>query len=75
MDAAMHLLGAWHLEQPDWTGRILLPFEVQRVEFFGPTPEVGSHVVVRGHNEQESARHFRHGLEVFDADRATCGCA
>jgi malonyl CoA-acyl carrier protein transacylase len=68
MDAAMHILGAWHLEQPDWTGRILLPFEVQSVEYFGPTPEVGSHVVVRGHNEQESARHYRHGLEVFDTD-------
>ena len=67
MDAAMHILGAWHLEQPDWTGRILLPFEVQRVEYFGPTPAVGSHLLVRGHNEQESARHFRHGLEVFDA--------
>ncbi len=66
MDAAMHILGAWHLEQPDWTGRILLPFEVQKVEYFGPTPEIGSHLVVRGHNEQESARHFRHGLEVFD---------
>ena len=38
MDAAMHMLGAWHLEQPDWTGRILLPYEVQRVEFFGPSP-------------------------------------
>ncbi len=25
VDAAMHILGAWHLEQPDWTGRILLP--------------------------------------------------
>ncbi|MDY3561183.1 polyketide synthase dehydratase domain-containing protein [Gemmata sp. JC673] len=66
MDAAMHILGAWHLEQPDWTGRILLPFEVQKVEYFGPTPQVGAHVLVRGHNEQESARHFRHGLEVFD---------
>ncbi|MBP3957467.1 polyketide synthase dehydratase domain-containing protein [Gemmata sp. G18] len=66
MDAAMHILGAWHLEQPDWTGRILLPFEVQKVEYFGPTPEIGSHLVVRGHNEQESARHYRHGLEVFD---------
>lgn len=66
MDAAMHIFGAWHLEQPDWTGRILLPFEVQKIEYFGPPPEVGAHVVVRGHNEQESARHFRHGLEVFD---------
>jgi malonyl CoA-acyl carrier protein transacylase len=68
MDAAMHILGAWHLEQPDWTGRILLPFEVQAVEFFGPTPPVGSQLVVRGHNEQESARHYRHGLGVFDSE-------
>jgi hypothetical protein len=68
MDAAMHVLGAWHLEQPDWTGRILLPFEVKHVEFFGPTPDVGSHLVVRGHNEQESPRHYRHGLEVFAPD-------
>jgi hypothetical protein len=65
-DAAMHILGAWHLEQPDWTGRILLPFEVNRVEFFGPPPAAGTAFVVRGHNEQESARHYRHGLEVFD---------
>jgi malonyl CoA-acyl carrier protein transacylase len=68
IDAAMHILGAWHLEQPDWTGRILLPFEVQRIEFFGPTPTVGSQLIIRGHNEQESARHFRHGLEMLDAD-------
>ena len=67
-DAAMHILGAWHLEQPDWTGRILLPFEVTAVEFFGPATPAGSALVVRGHNEQESARHYRHGLEVFDTD-------
>jgi len=67
IDAAMHILGAWHLEQPDWTGRILLPFEVNRVEFFGPAPPAGADLVVRGHNEQESARHYRHGIEVFDA--------
>jgi len=66
IDAGMHIFGAWHLEQPDWTGRILLPFEVQRIDFYGPTPDVGSHLLVRGHNEQESARHYRHGLEVFD---------
>ncbi|MBN9121117.1 MAG: polyketide synthase dehydratase domain-containing protein, partial [Planctomycetes bacterium] len=66
LDSAMHIIGAWHLEQPDWTGRILLPFEMQRIEYFGPTPEVGTWLLTRGHNEQESARHFRHGLEVFD---------
>jgi malonyl CoA-acyl carrier protein transacylase len=67
LDSAMHIIGAWHLEQPDWTGRILLPFEVQRIDYFGPTPEVGAWLTTRAHNEQESARHFRHGLEVFDA--------
>ena len=41
---------------------------MQRIDFFGPTPAVGTQLLVRGHNEQESARHFRHGLEVFDAD-------
>ncbi len=66
MDAAMHILGAWHLEQPDWSGRILLPIGVNAVEFFGPTPAVGSTLMVRGHNEEETARQVRHGLEVFD---------
>lgn len=78
MDAAMHLLGAWHLEQPDWTGRILLPFEVQKIEFFGPSPAAGSQLFLRGHNEQESARHFRHGLEIFDGNGRLwlrCGAA
>ena len=68
IDASMHIFGAWHLEQPDWTGRILLPYEVQCLEFFGPTPGVGSQLSIRGHNEQESARHFQHGLELFTED-------
>ncbi|MBA4062289.1 MAG: beta-ketoacyl synthase [Isosphaera sp.] len=68
VDAAMHLLGAWHLEQPDWTGRILLPIGMKALEFFGPPPPVGSRCVVRGHNEEETARQARHGLEVFGPD-------
>jgi malonyl CoA-acyl carrier protein transacylase len=68
LDATMHIIGAWHLEQPDWTGRILLPYEVQQMEFFTPPPAVGTRLVIRGHNEQESARHYRHGLEVFTPD-------
>jgi malonyl CoA-acyl carrier protein transacylase len=67
-DAAMHILGAWHLEQPDWSGRILLPIGVGAVEFFGPPPEAGTTMLVRGHNEEETARQVRHGLELFDAD-------
>ena len=67
-DAAMHILGAWHLEQPDWSGRILLPFEVKAAEYFGPPPEPGTPMLVRGHNEQETARYARHGLELFTPD-------
>jgi malonyl CoA-acyl carrier protein transacylase len=66
MDAAMHIFGAWHLEQPDWTGRILLPYGVQRIDFFGPPPWVGERLTIRGHNEQASARHFQHGLELLN---------
>ena len=66
LDAAMHILGAWHLEQPDWSGRILLPIGVQSLEFFGPPPPVGSRFTSRGHNEEETARQVRHGLEVSD---------
>ncbi|QDU21055.1 acyltransferase domain-containing protein [Urbifossiella limnaea] len=68
VDAAMHILGAWHLEQPDWTGRILLPIGVRRLDFFGPPPPVGSLLLLRGHNEEETARQVRHGVELFGAD-------
>jgi malonyl CoA-acyl carrier protein transacylase len=68
VDAAMHILGAWHLEQPDWTGRILLPIGVRAVEFFGPIPPVGSTLLLRGHNEEETARQVRHGVELFGPD-------
>jgi malonyl CoA-acyl carrier protein transacylase len=68
VDAAMHILGAWHLEQPDWSGRILLPIGVANLEFFGPIPEVGSLLLLRGHNEEETARQARHGVELFAPD-------
>ncbi|MBN9523076.1 polyketide synthase dehydratase domain-containing protein [bacterium] len=68
VDAAMHVLGAWHLEQPDWTGRILLPIGVNRLDFFGPLPPVGSVLRLRGHNEEETARQVRHGVELFAPD-------
>lgn len=66
LDMGMHLLAGWHLEQPDQSGRILLPFKLDRIEFFGPTPEVGQTLVVRGRTEQETARHVRHCIEVLD---------
>lgn len=68
LDASMHILGAWHLEPADWSGRILLPIGVQAVEFFGPIPPVGSRLLVRGHTEEETARQARHGIEVIAPD-------
>ena len=67
-DAAMHLIGAWHLEQPDWSGRILLPVGLNKIEYFGPPPAPRTKMMVRGHNEEESARHAKHGMEVFHPD-------
>src|SRR5262249_30962896 len=67
-DAAMHIIGAWHLEQPDWSGRILLPMGLRPGESFGPPPRLGGHMLVRGHNEEEPARQVRHGLEAFGSD-------
>ena len=43
VDAAMHILGAWHLEQPDWTGRILLPIGVQSARVLRPAPAGRQH--------------------------------
>jgi malonyl CoA-acyl carrier protein transacylase len=67
-DVAMHLLGCWHLEQPDQTGRILLPFELGGLELYGPPPEVGTELTSRGRTEQESPRHVVHGVDVLGAD-------
>ncbi len=66
MDVVMHPLAGWHLEQPDQTGRILLPFEVQRVELFGDMLAVGDELLVRGGVTQESTRHFEHHVEAVD---------
>jgi malonyl CoA-acyl carrier protein transacylase len=64
VDVCMHILAAWHLEQPDWAGRILLPIGLKRIEFFGAPPPAGTILKVRGFNEEESARHFVHGVEA-----------
>jgi malonyl CoA-acyl carrier protein transacylase len=68
IDVAMHPLASWHLEQPDQAGRILLPFELQRIDVFGPAPQVGARFTSRGRIESSSARHFTHGVDVVGAD-------
>jgi len=66
MDMTMHVLAGWHLEQPDQAGRILLPFKLDGIEFFGPMPPPGARLIARGNTDQETPRHVRHGIEVLD---------
>lgn len=66
LDVAMHPNAAWHLEQPDQTGRIMLPFEVKSVEFFGPRPEVGTRFECHGSLDEQSPRHFTHSVVSID---------
>ncbi len=64
MDVAMHPLAGWHLEQPDQSGRILLPYELGDIRFYGPRPKVDTEMTARGRINHESARRFTHTVEV-----------
>jgi malonyl CoA-acyl carrier protein transacylase/phosphopantetheinyl transferase len=69
IDVAMHPLSAWHLEQPDQKGRLLLPCALGAIEFFGPRPAVGTRVTSRIRTEHVSARQFSHGIEMIGPGR------
>ena len=60
LDVVLHPMAGWHLEQPDQSGRILLPYEVGRMELFGDSPEIGSAVQVTGRMESGTHRRFSH---------------
>jgi len=64
----MHPLAIWHLEQPDQSGRIVLPVQLERLEMFGPMLPVGTHLTARGWVVDYSARHFTHGVEAYLPD-------
>ncbi len=64
MDVAMHPLAGWHLEQPDQSGRILLPYELGDIRFYGPRPAVDTEMTSRGRMLHESSRRFTHSVEV-----------
>jgi hypothetical protein len=68
LDMTMHVLAGWHLEQPDQAGRILLPFKLERVEFFGPMPGEGELLPVRGTMDRETARNVKHRVELLGSD-------
>jgi malonyl CoA-acyl carrier protein transacylase/phosphopantetheinyl transferase (holo-ACP synthase) len=67
-DCCMHPFVTWHLEQPDQSGRILLPVEIGSVELFGPPPQVGENILSRGKIVDSSSRHFTHEVEAIKAD-------
>ncbi len=64
MDVAMHPLAGWHLEQPDQSGRILLPYELGDIRFYGPRPQVDAEMTSRGRIVHESPRRFTHTVDV-----------
>jgi hypothetical protein len=66
MDVVTHPLAAWHLEQPDQSGRILLPVGAHSLEFFGPPPACGTSLVSRGRVSETTVRSFVHEIEVVD---------
>jgi len=68
LDVAMHNLAGWHLAMPDQSGRIMLPFELQSIEFHAPCPSAGDTFKIHGRLDRESARHFEHSVDIIGAD-------
>lgn len=66
LDVGMHPPVAWHLEEPDQEGRILLPFELERLDFFGRRPAPHHPFVSQTRVVETTARHFAHVTELFD---------
>ena len=66
LDVAMHPAVAWHLEQPDQSGRIMLPFELKRLELYGPMPAEGAVFQSRTRIAEETHWHYTHVTEIYD---------
>jgi malonyl CoA-acyl carrier protein transacylase len=68
IDASTHLLGSWHLSQPDRLGRTVLPYELGSVTLFGPRPPTGTRVKCRVRIENSSARQVSHRIDLLGAE-------
>jgi malonyl CoA-acyl carrier protein transacylase len=68
IDASTHILGCWHLGQPDRTGRVVLPYELGRLTLYGPKPPCGSRVACRVRILKETARQASHRIELIGPD-------
>jgi malonyl CoA-acyl carrier protein transacylase len=65
IDASTHLLGAWHLSQPDQYGGVVLPYELGRVTLYSPRPVVGTRVKCRVRVKSISARQVSHRIDLI----------
>ncbi|MCS6851308.1 MAG: polyketide synthase dehydratase domain-containing protein [Gemmataceae bacterium] len=68
IDASTHILGCWHLGQPDREGRVVLPYEIGNVDLYGPPPPLGTLMPCRVRIGQSSTRQVSHVIEIFWPD-------
>jgi malonyl CoA-acyl carrier protein transacylase len=68
IDASTHLLGSWHLGQPDQYGRVVLPYELGNVTLYGPRPATGTRIKCRVRVENGSARQVSHRIDLIGPD-------
>jgi malonyl CoA-acyl carrier protein transacylase len=68
IDASTHLLGSWHLSQPDQNGRVVLPYELGNVTLYGPRPATGTPIKCRVRVESGSARQVSHRIDLIGPD-------
>ncbi|MGD9644556.1 MAG: acyltransferase domain-containing protein [Pirellulales bacterium] len=68
IDIGMHPAAGWHLEQPDQTGRVLLPCALNRIELYGPRPPEGAVMRATGWVLSATQRQFLQSGELSTAD-------
>ena len=68
IDIGLHPAASWHLEQPDQTGRILLPCAMERIELYGPRPPEGTTMRARAWIISASQRQFTQSGEISTVD-------
>lgn len=74
IDASTHLLGTWHLVQPDREGRVVFPVQLGDVDLFGPSPEVGTCFGCRVTVEKCDARQALHKIDIFSLEDGKLWC-
>ncbi len=68
IDASTHLLGLWHLAQPDQTGRVVFPYGLGTVRFYGPRPAEGALLKCQVQVESSTDRQVMHRIDIFSAE-------